>query len=166
MSSTVENQPPSSPANSHLGNLILPLVILACTAVFFSQSLDFPPQEDVGAEVVPHLWAAFITAFCLYLVYAAIRRKGDPDPKAGKIGHVLLFTSWLVVYLFAASSDICYFVSTFIFLVISMYALTYRKMTTIFAVAMGWIVFSYVIFYRLLFIQLPMNELLKPLFEV
>jgi hypothetical protein len=165
MATTAENNPANSSRDSYIGNLILPLVILACTAIFFSQSLDFPPQEDVGAEVVPHLWTIFITVFCVQLVYSAIRRKGVPDPKAGKIGHVILFSAWLVVYLVAASS-IGYFVSTFIFLAISMYALTYRGIITIFSVATGWIIFSYIIFYRVLFIQLPMSEWLKPFFEV
>lgn len=149
----------------YIGNLLLPVIILACTAVFFSQSLDFPPQEDVGAEAVPHLWTAFITVFCLYLIIAAIRKKGIPDPVPGNIGQVILFAVWLMVYLFAAST-IGYFVSTFFFLVVSMYALTYRGIMTILAVAIGWIIFSYVIFYRLLFIQLPMIEFLKPWFEV
>jgi hypothetical protein len=165
MLTTAENNPTNSPRDSYIGNLILPLVILAFTAVFFSQSLDFPPQEDVGAEAVPNLWTTFITIFCLYLIYAAIRRKGIPDPKAGNIGQVILFTAWLGVYLFAAST-IGYFVSTFIFLVISMYALTYRKIPTILAVAAGWIIFSYIIFYRLLYIQLPMSEWLLPYFQI
>jgi hypothetical protein len=47
-----------------------------------------------------------------------------------------------------------------------MYALTYRGIITIFSVATGWIIFSYIIFYRVLFIQLPMSEWLKPFFEV
>lgn len=160
MASTAENQP----QRKFLGNLILPLVILACTAVFFSQSLDFPPQEDVGAEVVPHLWTAFITVFCVHLVIAAVRKKGEPDPVPGNINQVILFAIWLGAYLFAAS-NFGYFISTFIFLVVSMYALTYRKVGTILCVAIGWLVFSYIIFYRLLYIQLPMNEWLKPFFE-
>ena len=161
MSPTVDKQP----VDKYVGNLLLPIIILACTAVFFSQSLDFPPQEDVGAEAVPHLWTAFITIFCVYLIIQAVRKKGIPDPIPGNIGQVILFAAWLGVYLMAAS-NIGYFISTFVFLIVSMYALTYRGIVTILSVTVGWLAFSYIIFYRLLYIQLPMNELLKPLFEV
>ena len=160
MSPTAENQTP----DKYVGNLLLPIIILACAAVLFSQSFDFPPQDDVGAEVVPHLWIFFITIFCVYLIVATALRKVRPDPVPGHIGHVFLFIAWLIAYLFAAE-HIGYFVSTFVFIVVSLYALTYRRHVVIFSVAAGWTVLSYVIFYRVLYIQLPMNNLLKPLFE-
>ncbi len=149
----------------YVGNLLFPIIILALTAVFFSQSLDFPPQEDVGAEAVPHLWTAFITIFCIYLIIAAIRKKGIPDPIPGNIGQVILYAVGLGVYLLAAS-NIGYFISTFFFSIVSMYALTYRGIVIILSVAVGWTVFSYLIFYRLLYIQLPMNEWLLPFFQI
>lgn len=160
MSPSAEKQTP----NKYVGNLLIPIIILACAAVLFSQSLDFPPQEDVGAEVIPHLWIFFIILFCVYLIVATVRRKVRPDPVPGHIGHVFLFITWLTIYLFAAE-HIGYFISTFVFMAVSMYSLTYRRHVVIFSVSMGWTVFSYVIFYRLLYIQLPMNNLLKPLFE-
>ncbi|MBW2000184.1 MAG: hypothetical protein JRJ29_19770, partial [Deltaproteobacteria bacterium] len=50
-----------------------------------------------------------------------------------------------------------YFVSSFLFLAVMMHILSYKKKTVIYMVAVGWVVFSYLIFYRLLYIQLPLG---------
>jgi hypothetical protein len=147
---------------SYIGNLLLPLIILALAAVCFTQSLDFPSGEDVGPAVVPFLWIGFTVVFCVALIVQAILRKGKPDPVPGKIGFVLLFVCWLVVYL-AAIETIGYFFSSFIFLVVSMYVLTFRRHVIIFTVSIGWLVFSYIVFAKLLFIPLPIGLVLQPL---
>ena len=147
---------------SYIGNLLLPLIILALAAVCFTQSLDFPSGEDVGPAVVPFLWIGFTVVFCVALIVQAILRKGKPDPVPGKIGFVLLFVCWLVVYL-AAIETIGYFLSSFIFLVGSMYVLTFRRHVIIFTVSIGWLVFSYIVFAKLLFIPLPIGLVLQPL---
>ena len=147
---------------SYIGNLLLPLIILALAAVCFTQSLDFPSGEDVGPAVVPFLWIGFTVVFCVALIVQAILRKGKPDPVPGKIGFVLLFVCWLVVYL-AAIETIGYFFSSFIFLVVSMYVLTFRRHVIIFTVSIGWLIFSYIVFAKLLFIPLPIGLVLQPL---
>ncbi len=147
---------------SYIGNLLLPLIILALAAVCFTQSLDFPSGEDVGPAVVPFLWIGFTVVFCVALIVQAILRKGKPDPVPGKIGFVLLFVCWLVVYL-AAIETIGYFFISFIFLVVSMYVLTFRRHVIIFTVSIGWLVFSYIVFAKLLFIPLPIGLVLQPL---
>ncbi len=38
-----------------------------------------------------------------------------------------------------------------------MYMLSYRKPLIVFLVCSGWVLFSYVIFYKLLYIQLPLG---------
>ena len=146
----------------YIGNLLLPLIILALAAVCFVQALDFPTGDDVGPAAVPYLWIGFLVVFCVALIVQAVLRKGKPDPVPGKIGFVILFVCWLVVYLAAIESVGC-FVSSFLFLVGSMYALTYRNHLVIFAVASGWLIFSYVVFAKFLFIPLPIGPLLQPL---
>lgn len=155
---------PEKDAARFAGNLLLPLLIVTIAAVLFIQSLDFPAQEDVGPAAVPHLWMAFLACFGVYLIVQAARRMGKPDPVPGRVGFVLLFVGWLVAYLMAVE-EIGYFVSTFVFLVASMYVLTYRNHVVIFSVSLGWLGFSYLVFYKLLFIPLPVGDLLRPLIE-
>ncbi|MBL6959054.1 MAG: tripartite tricarboxylate transporter TctB family protein [Rhodospirillales bacterium] len=146
---------------SHIGNLLLPLIILTLVAVLFVQSLDFPTGEDVGPAAVPYLWIGFSSVFCISLIVQAFFGKGKPDPVPGKIGFVILFVGWLAVYL-AAIEPVGYFLSSFIFLVGSMYVLTYRNHVVIFTVSIGWLIFSYVVFAKFLFIPLPIGPLLQP----
>jgi hypothetical protein len=155
---------PEKDAAKFAGNLLLPLLIVTIAAVLFVQSLDFPAQEDVGPAAVPHLWMAFLACFGVYLIVQAARRRGKPDPVPGRVRFVLLFVGWLVAYLMAVEG-IGYFVSTFVFLVGSMYVLTYRNHVVIFSVSLGWLGFSYLVFYKLLFIPLPVGDLLRPLIE-
>lgn len=145
----------------YIGNLLLPVIVLALAGVCFAQTFDFPGGgEDVGPAGVPYLWIGFISLFCVMLIIQVIMRKMPPDPIPGRIGFVILFAGWLAAYLMAIES-IGYYVSTFIFLIVSMYILTYRNYLVMFGVAISWLVFAYVVFAQLLFIQLPEGPLLR-----
>ncbi len=146
---------------TYIGNLLLPLVILLMSGIFYVQTLDFPSGEDVGPAVVPYLWIGFTSIFCIVLIYQASMRKGKADPKPGKIRFVALFIGWIILYLIAIE-PVGYFVSTFLFLVGSMYVLSYRNHRIIFSVAVGWLFFSYFVFANFLYIPLPIGPILSP----
>ena len=57
-----------------------------------------------------------------------------------------------------------YFLSSFLFLVVVMHVLAHEKKRTIYIIATGWVIFSYVVFYRLLYIQLPLGRLFENYF--
>ena len=63
----------------------------------------------------------------------------------------------LVISYYFAMNYLGYFLSSFLFLAIMMYMLSYRKPLTIILVCSGWVIFSYLIFYKLLYIQLPLG---------
>ena len=159
---TTNNQ--STVRDGYIGNLVLPIIILSLAIAGFILALDFPTGEDVGPAVVPYLWITFTISFCIVLIVQALLRRGKPDPIPGKVGFVILFVGWLVVYL-ASINAIGYFVSTLVFLVGSMYILTYRNHFFIFVVSFCWLAFSYVVFVKLLFIPLPIGPFLSPLLE-
>lgn len=144
-----------------LGNLMIPVILLGLIAVYFVETLDYPVQEDVGPAAVPYLWMLFSLGFCGFLTIQAARGKGKPDPVPGKIWFVAAAVLWLALYLMAIQS-VGYFVSTFAFICVSIYALGYRNPWIILGVALGWLVFSYFVFFRLLYIPLPVGPLLKP----
>ena len=148
----------------HLGNLNLPLAVLLLALLLYYLSLGFPDQEEVGPAVVPHLWILFATVFCVALIGQAALRRGDADPAPGHILRVLLFGGWLVAYLLAINT-LGYFLSTFVFLVGAMYFLGYRRLLVATAVSMVWLLFSYLVFLKLLYIPLPVGPLLRPLID-
>ena len=147
-----------------IGNLLIPLILLVIAAIYFVESLGYPEQEDVGPAAVPHLWILFTSVFCVYLIVRSARGRGKPDPVPGRIGFVAAFAVALMAYL-AAIETIGYFVSTFVFLIGSMYAMTYRNFVVMGCVAVGWLVFSYFVFVKLLYIPLPIGPLLSPILE-
>jgi len=145
----------------YVGNILLPTIVLAFAGIFFVQTFDFPGGGgDVGPAGVPYLWIGFTTLFTIALIIQAIMKKMPPDPVPGKIGFVLLFAGWLVVYLIGIQNA-GYYLSTFIFLVVSMYVLGYRRYGVILAVAIGWLVFSYSVFSKFLYIPLPEGPLMR-----
>ena len=147
-------------AQRFIGNLILPSVVLVISLVFYYLALDFPDQEEVGPAVVPYLWIAFTVFFCVILIIQSLRKTIAPDPKSGRIAHVWLYAGWLVAYL-VSIQIMGYYSSSFIFLCTSMYMMGYRKLPVIITIAFLWLVFTYFIFAKLLYIPLPMDPMLS-----
>jgi len=148
----------------YTGNVLLPLSILLMCGVFYTQTLDFPELEDVGPEVVPYLWMIILVVFCIFLVFQSVRKSGDPDPEPGQLRTLFIYVAFIIFYLLVIESA-GYFLSTFIFLVASMLYLGFRKRLAIVATSLSWIVFSYTIFYYLLYIPLPVGPFLSPWIE-
>lgn len=153
----------SAKKDRYIGNFLLPFAIFIMAMICLYQTFDFPGGDgDVGPAGVPYLWISFTTLFCVILMVQAIVRKLQPDPVAGNVGFVLIFAAGLVVYLMAIET-IGYYLSTFLFIVVSMYALGYRRYLTMVSVAVGWLVFSYAVFANLLYIPLPEGPLMQML---
>jgi len=146
------------------GNILLPLSILLMCGVFYTQTLDFPQVEDVGPEVVPYLWMIFLVTFCIFLLFQAIKKRGQPDPESGQLRTLFIYAAFIILYLMLIESA-GYFISTFIYLVVSMLYLGFRNRLAIVAISLGWLVFSFVIFYKLLYIPLPIGPILSPWIE-
>lgn len=79
----------------------------------------------------------------------------------GKRGFAALFAAWMVLYLLAIEA-VGYYVSTFVFLLGSMYMMGYRRPLVAVSVAASWLVLSYFIFAKLLYIPRPVGPLMAP----
>ena len=77
-------------------------------------------------------------------------------PKIERTGLLVLTMAILIVYFFVMPY-IGYFLSTFLFIVLMLHLLSYPKKTLIYVIAGGWCLASYLVFYRLLYIQLPLG---------
>ncbi len=137
------------------GQALLPMALLLLGALFYGVTFDFP-VEEAGPALIPRLWIACLSAMCVTILFFIVRGDADKDPKAGRIGFVLLGVGIMVAYYFAILF-LGYFVSSVIFLSVMMYVLSCRKPILIISVSVGWLLFSYVVFYKLLYIQLPLG---------
>ena len=140
---------------AYFGNILLPCALIALSIVFLAITFSFP-EEEVGPAAVPHLWIFWTVVLCGVILSQVLFGEADPDPKAGRIGFLLLIMLMLAAYYFAMQ-NIGYFLSSFLFLVILMHVLSYKKKLIIYSVAASWVLFSYVVFYKILFIQLPLG---------
>jgi hypothetical protein len=136
---------------------------LIVSAVFYLQSLIFPVNSVIGAAAIPRLWITVLVPLNLLLLMRTIRRQEEIEGSGSKINLVLAFIGFLVVYLIVMLY-IGYFISTFVFVVGSAIYLGYDKLKISLMVAAGWVLFSYIIFYKILFVPLPMGVIFEGLF--
>ncbi len=138
-----------------MGQAMVPAVLMALGILFYAVTYDFP-VEEVGPALIPRIWIVTLVILCGGLLFFAFTGNTDKDPKAGRIGFVLTGIAVMVAYFFAMQT-IGYFISSFIFVALMMYILSCRKPMLLILVPTGWLVFSYLVFYKLLYIQLPLG---------
>ena len=153
-----------SKKKKYLGRIALPLFFIELSVLFLIMTLSFHKRDEIGPSVVPRLWIAILIALNIYLIIRTLLDKDEPDPKFGRIDTVLLFFGIVVVYLILTPL-IGYFISTFIFLFIGMYVLSYKKIVTMVTISGGWLLFSYLIFFKLLYVPLPQGRLIEAIFR-
>ncbi len=143
------------------GRIMIPLFFIFLSIIFYLITYSFPVNEKVGPSVVPRLWIAFIIPLSLYLLFDILRKdKENIEIPKGDIPIVWKFFLLLVVYLISMIY-IGYFISSFLFVFFAMLLLGYKKYSTMVLISAGWIVFSYFVFYRMLFVPLPTGKFIE-----
>lgn len=128
---------------------------------FFYQTMlfDIPTGLNITSPaLIPRIWAISLFFFGIWNIINEIKGRNKPF-KPGNlklVGKILLA---LLVY-FIAIPQIGYFFSTPLFLLVGMYILKYRKWPIMIINALGFVLFSYLVFELLLKIDLPLGSLL------
>ncbi len=146
-----------------IGGFLVPATLLVLSVILAAIGMSFP-SEDVGPIVIPRLWGTILVIFCVAVIFAMFRDKSYKDPKPGNIKMLALVIGLLGVY-FYSMELIGYFISSFLFLAIMMYLLSYRNHKVIWTVSVCWVGFSYLIFYKMLYISLPLGLVYESFFE-
>jgi len=142
--------------------MVVGFFLILCT-VFFLQTLTFPTTAAWGPAVVPRLWIIFLVPLSILLLVRTVLTRNQIPPNKTKANLVFTFMGFLVLYLLCMMM-IGYFISTFIFIVGGIAYLGYTRWRTNIIVAAVWILFSYVVFYRVLFVPLPLGIVFERLF--
>ncbi|MBM4323021.1 MAG: tripartite tricarboxylate transporter TctB family protein [Deltaproteobacteria bacterium] len=140
----------------HLGNILIPCCLIALSLVFLAITFRFSGEEEAGPAAIPRLWIFLILVLSSIILGQILRGKDEVVPRIKRTGLLALVMVTLISY-FLAISYIGYFLSTFLFIVLLLNMLSYRKKLLIYFIAGGWILFSYLVFYKLLYIQLPLG---------
>jgi len=147
----------------YLGSIMLPLFFIFLSIIFFIVSYSFPSNEDVGPSVVPRLWIFILIPLNIYLLIDILHQRKEIKQPKGDQKIVYKFIGLLLLYLLSIFY-IGYFISSFIFLFLGIYMLGYRKYITMLIISSAWLLFSYLIFYKLLYVPLPVGKLIEMLF--
>jgi len=139
----------------YLGNILVPCCLIALSLVFLAITFRFR-VEEAGPALIPRLWIYMILVLSGIILGQIFSGKDEVVPKIERTGLLLLVMVTLIGY-FIAISFIGYFLSTFLFIVLLLNMLSYRKKLLIYLIAGGWCLFSYLVFYKLLYIQLPLG---------
>jgi putative tricarboxylic transport membrane protein len=144
-----------SSKKDYFGEILVPCSLIAFSMVFLAITFSFP-SEEAGPSAVPLLWIFWTIVLCVAILWKVLRGKAKPDPESGRLAFLILVMVVLIGYYFTIQI-IGYFLSSFLFLVLLMHIMAFKKKLIIYVVAVCWVVFSYTVFYRLLYIQLPLG---------
>ncbi|GAB1482464.1 hypothetical protein MASR2M78_12790 [Treponema sp.] len=147
----------------YIGQALVILAIAYMSAIFFALTLWFPVRGEVSAAVIPRLWIVAIFACLAYLFAKIIRKTETPDEEAGDISLPIKFILAIFVYI-VLMVLIGYFLSSIVFIAATMTLLSYKRRLVILAISGGWMIFSYLVFYRMLYVPLPQGILINALF--
>ncbi len=140
------------------GDTVIAAFLIFLSAFLYYLTLDFPRGKlasTVGPASMPRLWIYGLWFFSSWLIVQTLRGKNPTENHTG--GSVLqplklitLMLGYLVIIQYVG-----YYLSTFLFLLTGTYMMKYRKHVVIWAVVIGFVAFSYLIFYRVLQVPLP-----------
>jgi hypothetical protein len=140
----------------HLGNILIPCSLIAVSLVLLVLTFGFPRQEEAGPALIPRLWIYLILVLSGIILGQVLRGRDKVAPKIERPGLLVLVMVALIGY-FVAMPFMGYFLSTFLFIALLLNVLSYPKKVLIYVIAGGWCLASYLVFYKLLYIQLPLG---------
>ena len=140
----------------YLGNILIPCILIAVSLMFMTLTFRFARQEEAGPELIPRLWIYLIVVLSAIILWQVFRGKDKVASKIEKPGLLIFVMAALIGY-FLAMPFLGYFLSTFLFIVLLLNVLSYSKKVLIYVIAGGWCLASYLVFYKLFYIQLPLG---------
>jgi len=112
----------------YLSNILIPCCLIALSLVFLAITFRFSGEEEAGPAAIPRLWISLILILSSIILGQILRGKDKDEvvPRIKRRGLLALVMVTLISY-FLAISYIGYFLSSFLFIVLLLNMLTYRK---------------------------------------
>ena len=154
-----------SKLRNYTGRILVPLFFIEFASVFGIIVLGFPEMkgDEVGPGVVPFLWIIGILVLALFLLIRGFMGKEEVDPKWGETVKVIIFIGMTILYLFMMQI-IGYTLATLAYLIGGMLYLSYKNWKVMITISVVWVIFSYFIFFKLLYVPLPKGILIEWIF--
>lgn len=154
-----------SSKRKYAGRLLFPVFFILVSLAFYTVSFQIKGRlgDAVGPAIVPMLWLVGIIILSIFIIIRTLLGHEKEDPEWGRKGLVLTYLAATIFYLYAIIF-IGYYIATFLYIGIGIYSLSYKNWKVILPLCAGWIVFSYVAFYRILYVPLPKGKLIEWIF--
>lgn len=150
----------------YAGQMMVVSGICLIAVLFFILTFSFKVSKmatGATASSMPRTWCTVLLLVSILTVESILSGSSDPDEPFGKWRFVFGVAAavFLSVFLF---SYIGYYLSSALFIVLLMWFMKERNVVKLIIVPTSWVVFTYLVFARLLYISLPKGLLFKALF--
>ncbi len=146
------------------GEIVLLLVLTSLSVLFYLLTVNMPPPspiDRIGAQGVPRLWIILMIPLAITKVYLLANHPLKGDPKNSPrflIGFISLLLGYALLIPW-----IGYHLLTLIYLPAILWMLGYRRPLRIGIITVAWLLFSWLVFQRLLYVDLPGGLVLSAL---
>jgi len=136
--------------------------------LFFIISFSFPHPSLIisktDASTFPRVWFYALIPSIAFAFIPIFRGKETPDEKwGGSLKNVGVILAVLVISVFEFQ-HIGYYISSALFIIVTLWVLGVRNKIQLITIPIGWIVFSYFVFAKLLRVQLPIGSIFSGFF--
>ncbi|MCI8838269.1 MAG: hypothetical protein HFG74_09440 [Hungatella sp.] len=149
------------------GQLLVLSAICLMALLFFIITFSFKGSKMAAgatAATMPRAWAVLLIPVAVLCGINILSKSNEPDPEFGPRWKMVITVAAAIfasVFLF---KYIGYYLSSAVFLVLLMWLMEERRPVTLVAVPLCWVLFSYFVFAKFLFIALPAGALFEAIF--
>ncbi|MGI6075724.1 MAG: tripartite tricarboxylate transporter TctB family protein [Pyramidobacter sp.] len=136
---------------------------LACAFLFLVQGVEEMEGADSSSRLMPRLWAWPLLLASIVQIRRIWRAEKCDSAQGGRIGRVVL-TFLAAALAISQLKRLGFFLSTTAMLVVMMLFFGERRPVVIASSAAFWLMFSWLVFYKLLMLNLPTGTLFAGLF--
>jgi hypothetical protein len=148
-----------------LGQLVVALgfAVLACAFIFMIQGVEEIEGTDSSSRLVPYLWAVPLLFVSLVQLVRIWRSDSVKPVQFGSVSRVIL-TFIIVAASISQFRTLGFFVSTALMIILLMLLFGERRFLVIAGTAAFWVVFTWVVFNKVLLMSLPAGTVFASLF--
>jgi len=140
--------------------VVIGLLLIFLSGYLYWLTLDFPQGElskTAGPAAMPRLWIYGLILFSGILIVNTIRDNADSNNENGRnLFQSVSLIGLMIAYLLMVGF-LGYYISTALFLISGAYLLGYRNHWIIAGSGLGFTLLSYLVFYKLLQVPLPLG---------
>ncbi|ABR47317.1 hypothetical protein Amet_1106 [Alkaliphilus metalliredigens QYMF] len=149
---------------NYVGQILVTTTVATMSVIYYLLSTQFPTRGATSrgstAATVPRLWIMLIIPTCIIFLIGIFRRKEEPDEPFGRM-DIVFGTVALLVISILSFEYIGYYLASALFLGFCMYLLGYRKLKVVGIISVTWVIFTYFVFHRILYVPLPVGKLFE-----